>query len=235
MVAAAQQLVTALQGNIPAGNETAEALTKVSKLFTKNVLAKKEVAKAKEQGNRLRANPLAQITTHLPKVAVPPPRMDVPVPRVTEATQADCCVAQTGMSMTMMRPPVQTLVTHSSRPPQANPRPPLSQPNYISQDEEDDNPPPERQTTRSAARSIMQEAMLACVNIYHLEYTLSEDLGLLNYTSNPTKPTAKFMVMPQQMSMQRLPMAWFCEMANLVIGEGSKQLKYKQLIASPKT
>jgi hypothetical protein len=36
----------------------------------------------------------------------------------------------------------------------------------------------------------MQEAMLACLNIYRLEYTLSEDLGLLNYTSNPMKSTA---------------------------------------------
>ena len=44
----------------------------------------------------------------------------------------------------------------------------------------------------------MQEAMLACIDIYCLEYTLSEDLGLLNYTSNPTKPTAKFTVTPQQ-------------------------------------
>jgi hypothetical protein len=59
VVAAAQQLVTALQGNIPAGNETAEALTRVRELFTKNALAKKEVAKAKEQRNRLWANPLA--------------------------------------------------------------------------------------------------------------------------------------------------------------------------------
>jgi hypothetical protein len=81
----------------------------------------------------------------------------------------------------------------------------------------------------------MQEAMLACVDIYHLEYTLSEDLGLLNYTLNPTKPTVKCMVMPQQMSMRRLPMAWFCEMANSVIGEGNKLLKYKQLTANPKT
>jgi hypothetical protein len=91
VVAAAQQLVTALQGNIPAGNKTAEALTKVSKIFTKIALAKKEVAKAKEQRNRLRANPLAWIITHLPRVAVPPPRVDVAVPRVTKATQADCC------------------------------------------------------------------------------------------------------------------------------------------------
>ena len=81
----------------------------------------------------------------------------------------------------------------------------------------------------------MQGAMLACVDIYHPEYTLSEDLGLLNYTSNPTKPMEKFTVMPQQMSMRRLPMAWFCEMANSVIGEGGKLLKYKQLIANHKT
>ena len=30
-------------------------------------------------------------------------------------------------------------------------------------------------------------------------------------------------------------MAWFCEMENSVIGEGGKLLKYKQLIANPKT
>jgi hypothetical protein len=77
--------------------------------------------------------------------------------------------------------------------------------------------------------------MLACVDIYPPEYTLSEDLGLLNYTSNPPKPTAKFTVMPQQMSMGRLPMAWFCEMANSVIEEGGELLEYKQLIATPKT
>jgi hypothetical protein len=81
----------------------------------------------------------------------------------------------------------------------------------------------------------MQEAMLACINIYCPEYTLSEDLGLLNYTSNPTKPMANFMVMPQQMSMRHLLMAWFCEMANSVIGEGGMLLEYKQLIANPKT
>jgi hypothetical protein len=81
----------------------------------------------------------------------------------------------------------------------------------------------------------MQEAMLACADIYQPDYILSEDLGLLNYTSNPTKPREKFTVMPQQMSMRRLPMTWFCEMANSVIGKGGKLLKYKQLIANPKT
>ncbi len=59
VVAAAQQLVTVLQGSIPAGNKMAEALTRVSELFTKIALAKREVAKAKEQRNRLRANPSA--------------------------------------------------------------------------------------------------------------------------------------------------------------------------------
>ncbi len=43
------------------------------------------------------------------------------------------------------------------------------------------------------------------------------------------------MVMPQQMSMRHLLKAWFCEMANSVIGEGGKLLEYKQLIANPKT
>jgi hypothetical protein len=235
VVAAAQQLIMTLQGNIPAGNKMAEALTKVNKLFTKIALAKKEVAKAKEQRNRLRANPSARITAQFPRVAVPPPRVDMPVPRVTEATQADCCKVQTGVSTTMMQPPVQTLATCSSRPPRADTRPPSSQPNYILQDKEDNDPPLEQQTTRSAAWSIMQKAMLACVDIYRLEYTLSEDLGLLNYTSNPTKPMAKFTVTPKQMSMRCLPMAWFCEMANSVIKEGGKLLEYKQLIADPKT
>ena len=51
--AAAQQLATALQGNIPAGNKTAEALKKVSKLFTKIAAAKSKVAKAKAQCSRV--------------------------------------------------------------------------------------------------------------------------------------------------------------------------------------
>jgi hypothetical protein len=94
VVAAAQQLVTALHGNIPAGNKTAEALARVIKLFTKIASAKKEVTKAREERNKLWINPSARITTHLPRVTVPPPKVDVPVPRVTKATQADCRVAQ---------------------------------------------------------------------------------------------------------------------------------------------
>ena len=35
--------------------------------------------------------------------------------------------------------------------------------------------------------------------------------------------------------MRRLPMAWFCEMANAVIGDNGELLEYKQLIANPNT
>ena len=59
VVVAAQQLATALKGNILAGNEMAEALKKVSKLFTKIAGAKNKTAKAKEQRNRVRATPAA--------------------------------------------------------------------------------------------------------------------------------------------------------------------------------
>jgi hypothetical protein len=60
VVAAAQQLAMALQGNIPAGNETAEAFKKVGDLFTKIAAAKSKVAKAKAQRNRVRAKPTAR-------------------------------------------------------------------------------------------------------------------------------------------------------------------------------
>ena len=57
----------------------------------------------------------------------------------------------------------------------------------------------------------MQEAMFAYIDIYKPEYILSEDLGLLNYTSTPPNPKPSFKVTPHQMSMRRLPMIWFCE------------------------
>ncbi len=68
VIAAAQQLTTALKGNILAGNKMAEALKKVSKLFTKIAATKNEAAKAMEQCNRVRATPTARKTTHFPRV-----------------------------------------------------------------------------------------------------------------------------------------------------------------------
>jgi hypothetical protein len=37
------------------------------------------------------------------------------------------------------------------------------------------------------------------------------------------------------MLMRRIPMTWFCEMANAVIGEDGELLEYKHLIANAKT
>jgi len=75
--------------------------------------------------------------------------------------------------------------------------------------------------------------MLSCVDVTQPNYIASEDLGLLNFASTNTKTT--FEITPQQLSSRRLPMAWFCEMANAVIGDNGELLEYKQLIANPKT
>ncbi len=61
--------------------------------------------------------------------------------------------------------------------------------------------------------SIMQEAMLTCINI--------------------TKPI--FEISAAKMASQKLPMTWLCEMANSVLGEQGKFLEYWHLIANPKT
>ncbi len=94
VVAAAQQLMTTLKENIPAGNKTAEALMKVSKLFTKIAEAKAAVAKAKEQRNRSRAHPEARQAIPLPRVAEQNPRVEMAIPRVDEIPKADCRVVQ---------------------------------------------------------------------------------------------------------------------------------------------
>jgi hypothetical protein len=154
----------------------------------------------------------------------------VPIPRVAEPPQADCCVVQIVANPPVPRPVVQAPATHSQS---RSPRFDAAWPNYILQDEaDDDNPPPQRRATRST--SIMQEAMFACIDIYKPEYIVSEDLGLLNFVVTPhQKPN--FTATPQQMSMRCIPMTWFCEMANAVIGEDGKLLEYKHLIANPKT
>jgi hypothetical protein len=80
----------------------------------------------------------------------------------------------------------------------------------------------------------MQEAMLSCVDIFKPNYVLSADLGILNFAT--TAPTGKkYTVTPQKLSARRIPMTWFCEMANLVIGEKGELLEYRHLIAIEKT
>ena len=99
VVAAAQQLTTALKGNIPTGNETAEALKKVSFLFTKTAEAKVAVAKAKEQRNRLRTHPEARRAIPLPRVAKQSPRVEMAIPRVNKTPIVDYCIAQIAVNL----------------------------------------------------------------------------------------------------------------------------------------
>ena len=75
--------------------------------------------------------------------------------------------------------------------------------------------------------------MLACVDVSKPNYIASDNLGLLNFATTNSTPT--FEIKPQQMSMRRLPMQWFCEMANAVMGDNGELLEYKHLIANPKT
>ncbi len=108
--------------------------------------------------------------------------------------------------------------------------PAARRPNYISQDK-DNQPPPMRGTTRSASNSIIQEAMLSCIDIYKPQYVLSSNLSILNFVATvPTGTT--HMVTPQQMSVRRIPMTWFCKMANSVIGDKGELLEYRHLIAN---
>ncbi len=239
VVAAAQHLATELQGNIPAGNETAEALKMVSDLFTKIAAAKSEVAKAKAQCNRVHATPTARQTTHLPRVEAPLPRVANPleadcyvVSRVANSPQEDCCVKEEAPKPSPPQPAAKAIATRSqSRPPPLSPTGP---PNYISQDE-NDNPPTARRTTRLTSTSIMQEAMLSCVDIYKPRYVLSADLVILNFAATPKLTGTTYTVTPQQMSACRIPLNWFCEMANSVIGDNGELLEYRHLVSNHKT
>jgi hypothetical protein len=56
-------------------------------------------------------------------------------------------------------------------------------------------------------------------------------------TASCARPRNTFsnMVTPQQMSLRRIPMTWFCEMANSVIGDKGELLEYRHLIANHAT
>ncbi len=53
--------------------------------------------------------------------------------------------------------------------------------------------------------SIMQEAMLAYVNISKPTYIVSQDLGLLNYKEKPA-----FKISAKQLSTRKIPMTVGC-------------------------
>jgi hypothetical protein len=63
VIAVAQQLIAALKGNIPGGNETREGLTKVSKLFTRIAAMKQKVAAAKSTTKQAMSSPCSAADT----------------------------------------------------------------------------------------------------------------------------------------------------------------------------
>ena len=76
-----------------------------------------------------------------------------------------------------------------------------------------------------------QEAMLACIDISKPTYAVSQDLGLLSFSEN----NKLVFEISAQLSSCRIPMTWFCEMANSVLGEKGELLEYRHLISNPKT
>ncbi len=75
------------------------------------------------------------------------------------------------------------------------------------------NKPNHRYHTRSQTTSIMQEAMLASINI--------------------TKP--KFEISAANLATRKFSLIWLCKMANSFIGKQGELLEYRHLIANPKT
>jgi hypothetical protein len=59
----------------------------------------------------------------------------------------------------------------------------------------------------------MQEAMLACIGITKLTFKTSA----------------------AKLATQKFPLIWFCKMANSIFGKQGDLLKYRHLIANPKT
>ncbi len=93
-------------------------------------------------------------------------------------------------------------IVECGTPNQGKHGPPKARQNYISQD--DDEEQQRGYNTRFRTTSIMQEAMMAYIDI--------------------TKPT--FELSAQKMMNQKLPMTWLCEMANSVLKENGELLEY---------
>ena len=49
------------------------------------------------------------------------------------------------------------------------------------------------------------------------------------------QPRLNITMPPQQLSMLKMPMMWFCEMANSVMGKDGELLEHRHLFANPKT
>ncbi len=187
IIKAASEITSALNGTVSRDVKMAEALERFSKLFTKIAVAKAATANAKEQQNNLPTHPNARQAVLLPRVVDRPLIPAGPLPRVpVTPAEADCHVEGVGGRVQIVGTashvailPMQ--IVENLTPQQGKHGPPITRPNYISQDEDDE--PQYGYNTRSRMTSIMQEAMLACINI--------------------TKPTFKISV--AELAIQRFP------------------------------
>jgi hypothetical protein len=137
VIQAVQQLTSALQGNVAQETNAAEALRRVSKLFTKTALAKALEAKAKEQQNQLQTQAEACHATPFLRVAEPNPRVEISLPRVTAVPEVDNRVAKIVASPPKQQQVAQALVTRSqSWLSRDNMQLSVARPNYISQDKD---------------------------------------------------------------------------------------------------
>ncbi len=94
----------------------------------------------------------------------------MPNPRVQATPTADDCrVVGDGGGLQ---------IVEFGTPTQEKEWPTRPRPNYISQDDEEQ---PRGYNTRSRTTSIIQEAMLTCIDITKPTYIASQDIGLLNY------------------------------------------------------
>jgi hypothetical protein len=152
VIKAAAELTNVLKGTVSRDVKTAEALQKVSSLFTKIAAAKAATTRAREQQN----HPTLRQPIPLPRVVDRPPTQAVPIPRVKIApSEADCCVWLVDGSVQIVesttswqgnheppaaRPPTQIVgsrlqIFEDVTPHQGNHGPPSKRPNYISQEE----------------------------------------------------------------------------------------------------
>jgi hypothetical protein len=180
------ELTSALKGIASRDGKMAEVLKKFGKLFMKIAVAKAATAKAKERWSNLRTHPDAHHAVPLPSMVNRPPILASPLPRVLVAPgEADCCVGGVGGRVQMVGtasqvavPPTQIIESQSRveivenvTPRQGTHRPPIARPNYILQDDDDDDQ--HSYNTRSQTTSIMQEAMLACIDITKPMFNIS--------------------------------------------------------------
>jgi hypothetical protein len=223
---AAAELTSALKGTVLQDVETADALAKVSALFQKIAASKAERAKAKEQLNQHHTHPSSRRAVPIPRVVKESPaRQAVTIPRVQATpTMDDCPVVGGGSRLQIVKCGTPNQRKHGT---------PSARPNYISKDDDEDQP--RGYNTRSRTTSIMQEAMLVCIDITNPTYIVSQDLGLLNYKKTARVLPERQRVSAQKMASRSFPMTWLCEMANSVMGENGELLEYRHLIANPKT